>query len=243
MAHYAKIDIKTNLVLEVIVVPNDKCQSFTTEKRMVNVALLGQKENLQLRDVTVMVDDEEKGIAFLNKLYNNPTDVYFCQTSYNGNMRKNFAGIGYTFNESLDGFIAPVPTSPMLVKNEKEELVEDIGEWMLNEQTCRWEWASASSQNIFRRMANSVSETSNKIANIVTQKTDIKMNKYTGSYLKFLFKDSKNWRVVMAALALYLLPTIGTGFNAGSQFFLIPLGLAIFITVRTYKENKQGKSS
>ena len=123
MAHYAKIDIKTNLVLEVIVLPNEKCQSPTKQMQLVNVAMLGEKPNMQMREITVMVDDEARGIEFLNKLYNNPTDVYFRQTSYHGNIRKNFAGVGYTFNESLDGFVAPMPTSPMLIKNEKEELV------------------------------------------------------------------------------------------------------------------------
>ena len=247
MAHYARISKETNLVIEVIVVPNNKCQSPTIEKRMINVALpLSGKEDMQIRDVTVMVDDEAKGVEFLNKLYNNPTDVYFRQTSYHGNIRKNFAGIGYAFNEKLDGFIAPMPTSPMLIKNEKEELVEDIGEWVLNEQTCRWEWVSASTntQSMFRRAANAIVELPSKIVNIVLPKKQETMTeKYTGSYFKFLFKDSKNWIAVAMALAIYLYVAIDSKFALGSYFFLFPLALVVLMTLRTYTERKNGKTS
>lgn len=44
------------------------------------------------------------------------------RTSYNGNIRKNYAGIGFTYNEELDAFIAPEP-------------VNAIG---FNETTCQW---------------------------------------------------------------------------------------------------------
>ena len=47
----------------------------------------------------------------------------WVQTSYNGNMRKNYAGIGYTYDEVKDAFIQPKPYSS----------------WVLNEETCRWE--------------------------------------------------------------------------------------------------------
>ena len=45
------------------------------------------------------------------------------RTSYNGNIRKNYAGIGYTYDPERDAFIAPKPFS----------------KWVLNEETCRWE--------------------------------------------------------------------------------------------------------
>jgi hypothetical protein len=48
----------------------------------------------------------------------------WIKTSYNGNIRKNYAGIGYTYDEVRDAFIAPKP--------------EGIG-WVLNEDTCKWE--------------------------------------------------------------------------------------------------------
>lgn len=48
----------------------------------------------------------------------------WIKTSYNSTIRKNFAGIGYTYNPTLDAFIAPKP--------------DGVG-WTLNEETCRWE--------------------------------------------------------------------------------------------------------
>ena len=46
----------------------------------------------------------------------------WVQTSYNGSIRKNFAGIGFEYNEELDAFIPPQP----------------FASWTLNETTCRW---------------------------------------------------------------------------------------------------------
>ena len=45
------------------------------------------------------------------------------RTSYHGNVRKNYAGIGYTFDAERDAFIAPQP----------------FLSWVLDEQTCKWE--------------------------------------------------------------------------------------------------------
>ena len=45
------------------------------------------------------------------------------RTSYNGNYRKNYAGIGYSYDTDLDAFIAPKP----------------FASWVLNEETCLWE--------------------------------------------------------------------------------------------------------
>lgn len=44
------------------------------------------------------------------------------RTSYNGNIRKNFAGIGFKYDEQLDAFIAPKP----------------FESWILDEDTCKW---------------------------------------------------------------------------------------------------------
>jgi hypothetical protein len=65
--------------------------------------------------------DEASGIAFLNTLFAN--DIVWKQTSYHGNIRKNYAGIGYAYDEARDAFIAPQP----------------FPSWVLNEQTCQWE--------------------------------------------------------------------------------------------------------
>jgi hypothetical protein len=44
------------------------------------------------------------------------------RTSYNGNIRKNYASIGFTYDEQRDAFIAPKP----------------FDSWILDEKTCRW---------------------------------------------------------------------------------------------------------
>jgi hypothetical protein len=47
----------------------------------------------------------------------------WVQTSYNARIRKNFAGVGFTYDEALDAFIPPKP----------------FESWLLNEETCLWE--------------------------------------------------------------------------------------------------------
>ena len=86
MAHFAKLD-ENNIVTEVVVVHNDVATS------------------------------ESAGVAFLNNLYG--TSDTWKQTSYNtyGNehrlggtpFRKNYAGVGFTYDASNDAFIAPKP--------------------------------------------------------------------------------------------------------------------------------------
>ena len=66
------------------------------------------------------VEQEVNGIDFLTKLHGYPIWV---QTSYNNNFRKNHAGIGDTYDEARDAFIAPQP----------------FNSWTLDENTCRWE--------------------------------------------------------------------------------------------------------
>jgi len=65
---------------------------------------------------------EQAGVEFLNNLYKD-RNVVWKQTSYNNNIRKNFAGIGYQYDQQRDAFIAPKP----------------YNSWILNEQTCNWE--------------------------------------------------------------------------------------------------------
>lgn len=47
----------------------------------------------------------------------------WIQTSYNATIRKNFAGIGYSYDAVLDAFIPPKPTE---------------GTWVLDPDTCLW---------------------------------------------------------------------------------------------------------
>ena len=66
------------------------------------------------------VEQEVNGIDFLTKLTG---WALWKQTSYNNNIRKNHAGIGFTYDEDRDAFIPPKP----------------YNSWVLNETTCLWE--------------------------------------------------------------------------------------------------------
>ena len=106
MAHFAKLGIG-NKVLEVHVVNNE----VITDDN-------GQEQ-------------EQLGVDFLNNLYG--TNDVWKQTSYNTYggehklggtpFRKNYAGIGFKYNQTLDAFIEP----------------QTFESWTLNETTCLWE--------------------------------------------------------------------------------------------------------
>jgi hypothetical protein len=66
------------------------------------------------------IEQEQLGVDFINKLYN--TRDVWKQTSYNNNFRKNYAGIGYQYDQQRDAFIPPKP----------------FNSWILNEDTCLW---------------------------------------------------------------------------------------------------------
>jgi hypothetical protein len=65
-------------------------------------------------------EQEQLGIDFLTQLHN--SNGWYKQTSYNGTFRKNFAGVGYTYDGARDAFIAPKP----------------FPSWTLNEDTCQY---------------------------------------------------------------------------------------------------------
>lgn len=81
-------------------------------------------------------NDEETGDW--EAYYANLTGQRCVRTSYNTSagahrnggtpLRKNYAGIGYTYDENRDAFIPPRP-----------EPTEEVSEWILNEDTCLWE--------------------------------------------------------------------------------------------------------
>lgn len=59
-------------------------------------------------------------------------ETFRCiQTSYTGRIRKNFASIGYKYDQKRDAFIAPKPGS----------------DYLLNEETCRWYLKESSKSN------------------------------------------------------------------------------------------------
>lgn len=92
MAHFARIE--NNIVTQVVVVDNkDTSDAQGVEK-------------------------EHIGAAHLEKILGGT----WKQTSYNGNFRKNYAGIGYSFDEQRNAFIPPKP----------------FNSWVLIEETCQW---------------------------------------------------------------------------------------------------------
>ena len=96
MAHFAELD-ENNVVKRVIVVANkDTADANGVEK-------------------------ESIGIAFCERLFGGT----WLQTSYNGNIRKNYAGIGYEYRPDIDAFVPPKP--------------ERYPSWILNTDTAQWE--------------------------------------------------------------------------------------------------------
>lgn len=93
MAHFAELD-ENNMVLRVIVVHNNDC--------------LDANGN----------ENEAVGVAFCQNLFGGN----WKQTSYNANFRKNYAGIGCTFDPVRDAFIPPQP----------------YPSWVLDEN-CKWQ--------------------------------------------------------------------------------------------------------
>tara|TARA_B100000212_G_scaffold342073_1_gene327459 strand:- start:49 stop:426 length:378 start_codon:yes stop_codon:yes gene_type:complete len=93
MAHFAQID-SNNIVTKVLVLANEL------------ITIDGSEQ-------------ESKGIEILTNLHGGT----WVQTSRSLAFRKNWAGIGYTYNSELDAFIPPKP----------------YNSWVLNESTCQWE--------------------------------------------------------------------------------------------------------
>jgi len=94
MAHFAELD-SNNVVLRVIVIDNkDTADAHGVEKEYI-------------------------GAAFCERLFGGT----WKQTSYNGNFRKNFAGIGYSYMPApIDGFAPPRP----------------YPSWNLDPDVCQW---------------------------------------------------------------------------------------------------------
>jgi hypothetical protein len=93
MAHFAEIN--NNVVTQVIVIDNSKI--FNTE----------------------FPESEAFGIEYLNSIFRHRN---WRQTSYNASFRKNYAGVGYEYDETRDAFIPP----------------KYYESWILDENTCRW---------------------------------------------------------------------------------------------------------
>jgi hypothetical protein len=99
MAHFAKINVNTNQVVHVSVVDNWNIVD-------------GEGNEV-----------ESIGIAYLESVHGSDSNFIWRQTSYNNNMRKNYAGVGMTWDAGRNAFIPPKP----------------FNSWTLNEDTCRWD--------------------------------------------------------------------------------------------------------
>jgi len=99
MAHFAKINVNTNQVVHISVVDNWNIVD-------------GEGNEV-----------ESIGIAYLESVHGSDSNFIWRQTSYNNNMRKNYAGIGMTWDAGRNAFIPPKP----------------FNSWTLNEDTCRWD--------------------------------------------------------------------------------------------------------
>lgn len=94
MAHFAQLD-ENNVVTQVIVVHNNE--------------LVASKQTSMNEDGSVsvsVIESEDKGIAFCQSLFG--ADTKWVQTSYNGNFRGKYAGIGDTYDAEANIFRSPV---------------------------------------------------------------------------------------------------------------------------------------
>lgn len=96
MAHFAQLN-EENIVINVIVVDNKNTLDENGD------------------------ESEQVGISFCKNILGQNTN--WKQTSYNGNFRFRYAGIGFSYSENLDAFIAPQP----------------YPSWSLNEITTEWD--------------------------------------------------------------------------------------------------------
>lgn len=124
MAHFAKLD-ENNVVTQVIVVDNkDTADASGVEK-------------------------EHIGAAFCERLFGGT----WKQTSYNGNKRKNYAGIGFTYNADIDAFVPPKPFNSWVLNNETAQweaptaMPDDGQMYSWNEETTSWDVAETPAGN------------------------------------------------------------------------------------------------
>ena len=86
--------------------------AFLDKNNIVTEVITGRNEN-------EIID----GISDWETYYGNFRGQTCKRTSYNANIRKNYAGVGYTYDQARDAFIAPQP----------------FESWLLDEETCQWQ--------------------------------------------------------------------------------------------------------
>ena len=115
MAHFAQLN-EENLVTQVIVVANQDTADQDG------------------------VENEAIGIEFCNNLLGGR----WVQTSYNANIRKNYAGIGYKYDATLDAFIPPQPFASWTLDENAQwkapvDMPTDDKRYTWNEATTSWD--------------------------------------------------------------------------------------------------------
>jgi hypothetical protein len=81
-------------------------------------------KNNVVTEIITGIDETETIEGLLPETwYANFRGLVCKRTSYNGNIRKNYAGIGYTYDATRDAFVPPKP----------------FNSWTLDEATCRWQ--------------------------------------------------------------------------------------------------------
>ena len=116
MAHFAKLDTN-NIVTQVIVVSNEDTMD------------------------AVGVEKEHTGAAFSENLLGGT----WKQTSYNGNFRKNYAGIGHKYHADIDAFVAPSPFPSWVLDTETATYQAPVARptddalYVWNEETGAWD--------------------------------------------------------------------------------------------------------
>lgn len=85
--------------------------AFLDENNIVTEVIVGRNE-----------DEVVDGISDWEAYYGEIRGQRCLRTSYNGNIRKNYAGIGFSYSDELDAFI---PVKP-------------FASWLLDEDTARW---------------------------------------------------------------------------------------------------------
>ena len=115
MAHFAQLN-EENIVTQVIVVANQDTADQDG------------------------VESEAIGIAFCTNLLGGN----WKQTSYNGNIRKNYAGVGYKYDATLDAFIPPQPYASWTLNADAQwkapvDYPTDGKRYTWNEETTSWD--------------------------------------------------------------------------------------------------------
>ena len=98
-------------------------------------------DNKVIRVLVVSNDDEHRGQEFL------ADDLglggFWVQTSYNHNFRKQYAGIGYSYDETADVFVRPSPFESWTLDDNHDwqppTPQPDGDNWIWNEETQQWQ--------------------------------------------------------------------------------------------------------